>query len=200
MPRKDYEKFLIISKNFQDDYKTLIPAETDNFHLVFAKLVNKNYYNNKKTLKGKYGIRMDIFPLDGLGNTEMESIKQAKRIMFYRKFYSICFKDNILSKLLYKINFHKLAYKLLSKVFNKYTFEDSKYVGSVIGGLRELKEIFEYRVYSETMDMEFEGKTFKGMKYYDEYLTRMYGDYMKLPPKEKQVAEHNVEIYDMRGE
>ena len=86
------------------------------------------------------------------------------------------------------------------KECNKNDFYQSKYVGSIAGGLRKTKEIFEYRVYSETMDMEFEGKIFKGMKYYDEYLTRMYGDYMKLPPKEKQVAEHNVEIYDMRGE
>ena len=30
---------------------------------------------------------------------------------------------------------------------------------------------------------------------YDEYLSKHYGDYMKLPPKEKQVSNHELLVY-----
>jgi len=64
--------------------------------------------------------------------------------------------------------------------------------------IKDKKEIEEI-LNSENRLMKFEDKEFSGMKYYDEYLKKMYGDYMKLPPKEKQIAEHGVEIYEMKG-
>ena len=200
MPRDDFEKLMSLNDNLDIDYGLLIPSKTYGYHLPFAKFVNKNYFNYRKTYDGKYGIRMDIFPLDGLGNTKEEAIKNAKKILFIRKFYCLAFKENIFSKILLKIRFDKFIYKILYNNLTKNNFYHSEYVGSIIGGLKKLDEVFEYKVYSEAMDMEFEGKKVKGMKYYDEYLSKLYGDYMKLPSKEKQVAEHNVEIYDRRGE
>lgn len=41
-------------------------------------------------------------------------------------------------------------------------------------------------------DCEFEGKTLRRMKHYDEYMKVLYGDYMKLPPKEKQIGHLEV--------
>ena len=35
-------------------------------------------------------------------------------------------------------------------------------------------------------DLEFEGRLFKGIEDFDAYLTKHYGDYMKLPPVEKR--------------
>ena len=40
--------------------------------------------------------------------------------------------------------------------------------------------------YENSADIEFEGKVFKGIKDYDSYLSFKFGDYMKLPPKEKR--------------
>jgi len=199
MPRKDYEKFIEISKDFKNQYKVIAMENTKNAVLPFGKLVNENYSNYRKTLDGKYGIRMDIFPLDGLGNDYEEALKRGKSILFAKKFFTVCFKNNIFSKFLNKLNFQKISYKHLVKKLKKHNFDDSKYVGSIVGGLRKLDEIFEYRIYSENRLMKFEDKEFSGMKYYDEYLKKMYGDYMKLPPKEKQIAEHGVEIYEMKG-
>ena len=199
MPRPDYEKLLDMSKQIKNPYMILDPETNKNYMLPFAKFVNKYYYNYRKGLKGKYGIRMDIFPLDGLGQTEKEAIKNAKHILFKRKFFSMCFKENIFSKLLNKINFQKLAYKNLKKEFLKNDFYNSEYVASIVGGMKRLKEVFPYKVYSETSNMKFEDTKLSGMKYYDDYLSKLYGDYMKMPP-ENQRENHGVEIYDMRGE
>ena len=39
----------------------------------------------------------------------------------------------------------------------------------------------------------FEGKTFSAPKHMDAYLTKQYGDYMTIPPKEKR-ATHFLEV------
>ena len=38
----------------------------------------------------------------------------------------------------------------------------------------------------EFREYDFEGKKLMGPKNYDDYLRYMYGDYMKLPPKDKR--------------
>lgn len=43
--------------------------------------------------------------------------------------------------------------------------------------------------FDESIDADFEGHSFKVFKKYDLYLTRLYGDYMKFPPKEDQVPK-----------
>ena len=43
------------------------------------------------------------------------------------------------------------------------------------------------RCFDEMMDVEFEGYKFRCFKEYDTYLSLLYGDYMQMPPKDKQV-------------
>ena len=52
---------------------------------------------------------------------------------------------------------------------------------------------------SDSILVDFEDMKFTIPVGYDEYLRKHYGDYMKLPPKEKQVAEHETVAY-WRGE
>jgi len=39
--------------------------------------------------------------------------------------------------------------------------------------------------------MEFEGEIFSAPVGYDEYLTSLYGNYMELPPIDKQISHHD---------
>ena len=46
-------------------------------------------------------------------------------------------------------------------------------------------------------DIHFEGRTFLGPANPDQYLTSIYGDYMKIPPKEKRRTHFvHVEFFD----
>ena len=50
-------------------------------------------------------------------------------------------------------------------------------------------------------ELEFEGQKFKVPNKYKQYLSQMYGDFMKLPPKEQQVAHGPLKIvFDTRKE
>ena len=50
-------------------------------------------------------------------------------------------------------------------------------------------------VCSETVDMAFEDKVFQAPRGYETFLEIEYGDYMKLPPKEKQVSHHDFKAW-----
>lgn len=52
-------------------------------------------------------------------------------------------------------------------------------------------------VFENGIQKNFEGIEILVPKDYNTYLTKMYGNYMKLPPKEKQVAHHYNEIIDL---
>ena len=49
--------------------------------------------------------------------------------------------------------------------------------------------------FDEKNTLLFNGTEFSVPKDYDSILTRLYGDYMKLPPKEKRIAQHNYKAY-----
>ena len=60
-----------------------------------------------------------------------------------------------------------------------------------------LVEAMDKKAYLESVDVSFEGYTFKSPSCYDEYLTGIYGDYMQLPPIEKrQTHEMHVTLED----
>lgn len=44
----------------------------------------------------------------------------------------------------------------------------------------------------DLIDVEFEGKQYPAPRAYDEILTNCYGDYMQLPPEDKQAPIHNI--------
>ena len=88
-----------------------------------------------------------------------------------------------------KKRFDESEYFADKKSEKDYRFEHSVRVAN-IG-----KEIAEKEVFTELTDIKFEGKTFMALKNYDKYLSNIYGDYMKLPPKEKQVSHHMFEAY-----
>ena len=64
----------------------------------------------------------------------------------------------------------------------------------------EFRETKTTEVFDELIDIEFEGKKYAAPKRYDEYLTIMYGDYMKLPPEDKQVTHHIFTAYKIKSE
>lgn len=53
------------------------------------------------------------------------------------------------------------------------------------------KEIIPLEWYGEGIRYAFEDTSFVGIKDYDKYLTRLYGDYMSLPPMDQRVAHVN---------
>ena len=54
----------------------------------------------------------------------------------------------------------------------------------------KIKGCFPAEDIASSVDIEFEGKMYKTMVGYKDYLERTYGDYMTLPPVEQRVTHH----------
>ena len=212
IPRPDYDKLhsIIKNNNILDNNLYFHSYELCNLNMPFTKVYNHNIEINDWRFKDKYEkyLWIDIFPVDGLPENDEENVllfkkrDKLKKIMMYRKMsMKYVFKNkkmvlNNIVKFFIKIIYNILPERLLtSKIIklNNYDYNTSNYVGVYAWGYGS-RERMEKDVFEEFIDVEFEGTKYKSIKKYDTYLSRIYGDYMKLPPKEKRVT-HNFDAW-----
>lgn len=197
MPRKDYEKIIKIMGKGIGNYGMVCVETNKNYNYPWGKV-----YDKRTSLKeiGKfqiveYGLWVDIFPIDGLGETKEEALKMTEKIKVnkYRIWTMHVFaKKGIKGRLMNLIG-RKSFNRLMLHDCKKNNFYTSKWVGCVIGD--DEKAIIEGKHYQEKCELEFEGYKFYAPKEYDKILTMWYGDYMTLPPVEERVVAHDTEIY-----
>ena len=211
MPRKDYDKLIELLKNekSQSLYRLEIPFENKDFVYQFCKIYDTSTTLTENTrYKTKRGIYLDVFPLDGIGDTVEESIKNYKRIAV---------KNNYIMTKVCALSKHRKLYKNIAIVVSRcipfpswrstlikldkqcraMAFDDYKYVINPYGAWG-VKEIYQRDWFGESpIVMDFESiKIFVPEKYGD-FLSSVYGDYMKLPPKEKQKSHHDYLCLDL---
>ena len=82
MPRKDYEKLIDLLKDPVDHYVVeSVHSPAKDYSYLIAKLYDTNttLIDASKTLP-KRGLFIDIFPLDGIGETKEDGVKNYKKI------------------------------------------------------------------------------------------------------------------------
>ena len=211
MPRPDYDAFIAYCTTHDTPFG-IRSWETDKSYVdLSAKVFDTNtVLEDENIVDGSsIGVNIDIFPIDGLGQT----YKKAKRA-----FKSTAFKRNLLIashwKKFFRSKTHAWYYepfrfgffvfsrgvnksKLFDSIQCRYTkidFNTAAYAGAVGGAYRE-KEILPQSVFTEYIDIQFENRTFKAIADYDRYLSSIYGDYMQLPPEDKRVSHHTFKAY-----
>lgn len=201
MPRPDYERFI---KGFHKQYNYCEVQHwryDKSYYLPWAKV-----YDNRTVLQEKClrtGVYIDIFPIDGIPSEEHHDQyargygKRAWRPMvFTRPFRERPFKWKIVSLILLPKNFF---HRLCDSYLMQYDFETSPCTGCTTGSYGKL-EYMGPDTFKKYIDMDFEGRKLKAIAEYDAYLTKHYGDYMQLPPEEKQVSHHKYECWWKDGE
>lgn len=210
IPREDYNKLIESFNKDKDDAHLLLISPYDDFaQHTYVKIVDTRTVKkekNKEYTKGLLGIDIDVFPLDGEPEDEKTFVRFYKKLQriyklhyyvtFNEKEHDISWKTKLFLKFLKKVirDKNKLIDKA-SKIHAKYPYAESKYVGVVESVFNFKKNRFLKEFFEESILLEFEGYMFESPKYYDEILTLFYGDYMKLPPKDKQVTHHVHKTY-----
>ena len=216
MPRKDYETFIdyCVHNSTELPFYIVSSKTNKNYGYLFAKACAKGttieeVHGNR--YQCNLGVYVDIFPVDGLGVSFEEAKKTYAKTTFKREllvasnwkeffrsktraiyFEPIRYAFYLMSRL---VNVNKLINKI-DEICKKKDFDSSKYVGVVCGVYRR-KEIMKKDVFAEYEKIEFEGLKVNALKNSKEYLSNIYGDYMKLPPKEKQFSHHMFKAYYM---
>ncbi len=213
MPRKDYEAFLKYGINNGDKHSIHIVSTktSSNYAYLAAKVCDMNTIMEEENFEHdglEMGVYVDIFPIDGLG-TKVEAKKHFNATRFERELLvARNWKRFFLSKthawyiepvrfVFWIMSRFVSISKLVDKVEQYYTqfpLEKSEYAAVVCGSYRE-REILPMEVLNTFTEVKFEGKQFMAFEKYDDYLRSIYGDYMKLPSKDKQISHHMFKAY-----
>ena len=216
MPRKDYEKLWQLmggGKVYDDRYVLCRTTEKQNYHHRVMQMVDvKTTFIHSRSANEdiEHGIYIDIIPIDACPNGKLKRFSQ-----FYNAvIFSIC---NIQQKpeynggkltglmsfgttvLLGIIRSQKSRYKAWSKAEKKmikYDWEECDNIKCITSQFHELMTAFPKEWFGERKG-QFEDIMVSIPSNAEAYCKAMYGDYMALPPKEKQVVRHHTEYIDL---
>jgi lipopolysaccharide cholinephosphotransferase len=203
LPRNDYEKLLSLSKELIPDYFAFrdFHSESD-AHSIVTKLYHRNTTLIERQVNNKVGgIYIDIFPLDGCGNNALSAKMHFKKIRLLKFIVFLNAKGvdlkgyDTLRKL---INFfdNKKIFLYFDKLLKSRNFHKYKFCGNLVGAWGE-KEILHHEIFGQPTIYQFEDGFFYGPEKPHEYLSTLYGEYMKLPPLDKQVSHHDFEYLNL---
>lgn len=212
MLRADYDKFIkLFSENSPENTK-LLSLETDKkYYYSFAKVIDLRTEMEEPSLPEKIGVFIDIFPIENVpaGN--------FARLMWYwvclfliRAQASVCLsqtrktrwlvKSRSIQTTIVKVILFPFLWVIPIRLFGRLygifvrKISSGSYVYNMSAGIG-IHGCFRRSVLAGSVDIEFEGKHYKTMSGFREYLYVTYGDFYVLPPSEKRVLGHGFHAW-----
>ncbi len=206
MTRGEYEKFLKVAPGELGPDFFLQTRETDpDFFKFSAKLrLNGTKFLEKRNrdIEINEGIFVDIFPFDYISDTREGAIADIKKT---RKLYKLWAlrkrhpKDENPGRKAVRMLFRPFPEKAFEnrclRHFHQYDDHPTHTLASYNYKMNNYRILY-FREADLTpgVDIPFEGRSYRIMNNYDEYLRIMYDDYMQLPPEDKRVWHFEGEI------
>lgn len=203
MTRNEYNKLLHELKtniHITDDIY-VAGFELGNDDIPFLKIKNKNIKVEDHSIENSFkndDLWIDVFPLDEIPEKKIKKYyfilnKVVKKIYFAKRiikngWQNICgnkFLTRIIDFMTFYISFDKSIEILISKS-KKYNNKHEKNICNNVWGIG-YKEAFPSQLMNDLIVYEFENIKVKGLRDADQWLTRRYGDYMKLPPEKERI-------------
>ena len=212
MPRVDYNRFIELSKTekLAEHYVVEKPLDNEDYVYAFIKIYDTTTTLVENTANRlKRGVFLDVFPLDGAGNSLQESKKSYKKVNMQVNFLyaKVCairatrkfYKNAIIAVFRLLPISKKGLIKKIIRLSEQKSYDDYDWIINYVGG-SGMGECLKKQHFGEPKLYNFEGLQVYGPNDADAYLTNLYGDYMKLPPEDKRVTNHDfIEIDFEKG-
>lgn len=206
MLREDYDLFI---DNFNETFEYLkvhSPEKDLEYPYPFAKVSDeRTLLIENISYKYKMGVNIDVFPMDDIDIKDKFTLKVQIVLGTLRDIKLVKFKLNrnpfkniillICKLLLFPIPCRKIINEMV-KNSKKYYNKKLDYCCNISLGQKTTKPVPK-KWFEELINHEFEGYSFLITKYYEQLLELLYGDYMKLPPKEQQKTHHKFKAYKL---
>lgn len=215
MPRPDYDKFI-------KEAPSMLPKSMilNQYEINAAKDASSTLKveNTKCKILRTYGnverwanVWVDIWPTDGVPNGKIPftlfKIGTLVRLCLCRlcdiEVKGVNAEDKtVVENFIIKVNrvfrfgkmmSRKKRYQRLERYFRKHSYDSSTRTVMIMGDER-FEATMPISWYGEAVYLEFEGKKYPAPAQYDLVLKKIFGDYMRLPPTEKQVCRHVVSV------
>lgn len=206
LDHKNYEKLINILKKQKGKYKLFDYKDSNTYYYPYAKLIDTSTTLTEKTYRQieGYGLFIDIFEYNIAPDKEFKQKIFYNKILFLKKIIGgLAYTRNVKNKkmlnyfryLVAKIVGRKKVLYLYEKLMHKYNNKNYNTIISTwpIYGCK--KEFHTKKYLKEFTTGTFENNEIMITKYYDSLLRETYGDYMQLPPEEKRVGAHDLDVY-----
>ena len=209
IPRDDYDKLMNMSDLSNDKYRLLCVEQISAWRMPYAKLsceetfVKEGEYN----FGASFGLSIDIFPIDNwnpcaiIANFQSFQSEILKRLLvcsigtdFYSKKTGL--KRCILKSIWFigkHIGYERLQKMILRKA-RKIKFK-SKFVGCRVWTCHLNGEVFPSYFFNEVLYLRFRNREFPTIKYYEAYLSNLYGNWKEELPIDMQHSNHEITVW-----
>lgn len=224
MPRPDYERFFKIYNGSNRRYLAKCVETYPDYWRTFGKVFDRRTYLKEDSIcleKKGNGVFIDVFPIDGIPDSRIKQILLGKEQEFLNFLYhgsawtytqSHKYDDSIdeFAKLkniirtvfkfcavtfLHPLPTHKLI-RIINRNASREKYDSSNMIGAIVDCAHGADcEIIEKAIFEPRIKFNFENEEFWGPKGYDAYLRNLYGNYMILPPKKRQVTHHDFRAF-----
>ena len=206
MPRPDYERLKTVLQDLDDGYRIVSNKDVGGW-VQFLKLWNMRIRAQEKSHEDAVDeyLWVDIMPIDGVPTDADERDKHFKKLFDLKRERRWLAMSPKASKN-YLIRALKHVYKAITpkskgerldneiqELLVSYPYQSADKVACYASGSKVPWEMDKHE-FEHSIEVEFEGLTFKAMSCYDHFMKWVYGDYMKLPPVEKQVT-HEMKVW-----
>lgn len=211
IPRTHYQRLLTLFRSPVDGYFLESPySGNSDFLYSYAKLYDTNTtLTERLKIPCKRGVYIDVFPLDGIGDSLQEARKNFSKVDRKNMFLMMrtcaiekrrTWYKNLSIALVGLLPRRLIDDKQLSmqvdQLARQIDFDTSAYVANLMGSYRQ-KEIIKREYFGTPTLYPFESAQIYGPEKYDEYLTSIYGDWRKLPPENQRVTAHHFLELDL---
>lgn len=214
MPRPDCERLMELSCGRIGNYYFLGPDRDlfargcESFRLYSDEVVIESFVGGAtKDHPQYYPLFIDVFPIEGLPDSERETRRHYAKLVFERKMLRVSSLNQPEGGNVAAHVFHVLALApakavgyaewsdRIQRTAKEYSFDDSEWVGVMTAPVHTTEERVLKRDYIQAVEVQFEGATYHAPGNYDLYLRQLYGDYLQLPPEEKRRSHHVFNMY-----
>jgi len=212
--REEYDVFLTKAQQLLPEYYFLQTYKTDpGYPLGIAKIRDSRttfIESQLNKLSINHGVYIDVFPLDYYPeiSTKQILLDFKRNIYKYRIRQQLHFEDGKHSKIAEAVA--SVLGKLISLKYPNVSdavdardrlysgMPKSRLIANYYGAWKK-KEIVPADWYGEGVPLTFEGVVVRAPKEYKKWLEQVYGNYMELPPVEKRVSHHNIDVIDIKN-
>ena len=207
--REDYNKLMVEFPQLFS-HISLISLERDKrWNRAYARAYDTRTIE-KEGVNGEIeglGVGIDVFPIDKVPNNERQWLSYNKLRMFIQNIYQLKLMrwsktrsviNNIIVILSHVVLFPfslRFIARLIDSFAQRYNLYSSNYLFENCQGIGKNRNRFQLIDFSDYVDTDFENNKLKIIVGYDDYLKNTYGNYMVLPPAEKQVSQHQFSAF-----
>lgn len=204
MDRQNYNRFIEVCREKLDKDKYVLQIGLQDWPLYFTKIRLKNTTLHEPedgyASDDMHGIYLDVFAMDNVPENNITA-----RIQYFLAKYHLCYqlgkrtyKDTTLKKKMMIALSAPLGIKPIRtavlRFIERFNRSSTSRQAFYYGRTRFRNAIVKKSIFGEPKYVDFEDTQLPVPEHYHEYLTQMFGDYMKLPPMEQRKGLHLISV------